>query len=79
MRNTRIKKEMNDWLAIYRRQNVSVGRQDGSDPVSSSVCDFVVKRRVCLPVKQVMLKGSQLSEQNEFNSMRIFEMSNCLM
>ncbi|CAK9035179.1 Photosystem II repair protein PSB27-H1 [Durusdinium trenchii] len=25
--NTRIKKEMNDWLAIYRRQNVSVGRQ----------------------------------------------------
>lgn len=41
MRNTRIKKEMNDWLAIYRRQNVSVGRQDGSDPVSSSVSDFV--------------------------------------
>ena len=26
--NTRIKKEMNDWLAIYRRQNVSVGRLD---------------------------------------------------
>lgn len=25
--NTRVKKEMNDWLAIYRRQNVSVGRQ----------------------------------------------------
>ena len=24
--NTRVKKEMNDWLAIYRRQNVSVGR-----------------------------------------------------
>lgn len=27
--NTRIKKEMNDWLAIYRRQNVSVGRLAG--------------------------------------------------
>ncbi|CAJ1401622.1 unnamed protein product [Effrenium voratum] len=25
--NTRVKKEMNDWLAIYRRQNLSVGRQ----------------------------------------------------
>ena len=24
--NTRIKKEMNDWLALYRRQNLSVGR-----------------------------------------------------
>ncbi|CAE7195572.1 PSB27-1 [Symbiodinium natans] len=25
--NSRIKKEMNDWLALYRRQNLSVGRQ----------------------------------------------------
>mmetsp|Transcript_76736 Transcript_76736/g.106577 ORF Transcript_76736/g.106577 Transcript_76736/m.106577 type:complete len:210 (-) Transcript_76736:101-730(-) len=25
--NTRVKKEMNDWLALYRRQNLSVGRQ----------------------------------------------------
>ena len=24
--NTRVKKEMNDWLALYRRQNLSVGR-----------------------------------------------------
>ncbi|CAE7663935.1 psb27 [Symbiodinium sp. CCMP2592] len=25
--NSRVKKEMNDWLALYRRQNLSVGRQ----------------------------------------------------
>ena len=31
LRNTRVKKEMNDWLAIYRRQNVSVGRRGGKD------------------------------------------------
>ena len=64
LRNTRVKKEMNDWLAIYRRQNVSVGRRGGKDWKGISVvrhtCGHKMHTVLCQKLGTVNLKSGMI-------------------